>query len=108
VSENNVLDFYQTLGFEETDIEDGLTALLFELGPIGSYALLTDDDGSIPVSLKQPIVFACYTTDGAFLWSVGFKNSHAFKEIWAAGQTPEQKLAAVQNYRKSSDYYKNS
>lgn len=108
MSDENVLDFYHSLGFEEADIEDGQTALFCELDAPGNYALLTDTEGAVPATLQQPVVFACYTTDGAFLWSVGFKDSNAFKAVWNDVGTPAQKLEAVRKYREGIAYYKNS
>lgn len=98
MSDENVMDFYKTLGFEEIEIEDGLTALSFEVSPEENYALLTDEEGSIPTSLRQIIVFAYYTPEGAFLWSTSFKNSYLFQEIWSEADTPEHKLTAMQKY----------
>ncbi len=106
MSEESVFDFYGALGFEETDIEDGLTALACELDAAGGYALMTDDEGAIPATLKQRVIFACYSAEGAFLWSMGFKNSFVFREVWSRPQTPEEKLAAVQEHRASNSYYK--
>jgi hypothetical protein len=100
-----VTDFYKPLGFEETEIEDSLMALACEFNTDGHYGLITDEDGAIPASVKQPIVFAYYTPEGSFLWSTSFKNSYLFQDIWSEEQTPEQNLAALQNYRKSKDYY---
>ncbi|MBP1763562.1 MAG: hypothetical protein H6Q65_620 [Firmicutes bacterium] len=95
----NIMDFYEDLDFEEAEIEDELTAFFFEISPGGNYVLVTDEDGNMPKNLKEPVIFACYTSEGSFLWSAGFKNSYVFKEIWSAAQTPEQKLTAVQNYK---------
>jgi hypothetical protein len=102
MSDESVLDFYEALGFEETEIEDGLTALLFEFASDDSYALLTNDDGKLPEILRQPIIYACYTPEGAFLWSASFKNSFLFKDIWSGAETPEGKQAAIQEYRESN------
>lgn len=106
MSDESVLDFYEPLGFEETDIEDGLTALYFEIDPQGSYALITNDEGSVPATLKQAVVFACYTPEGAFQQSASFKNSYVFKDIWSGPPTVEQKLDAIQKRRENFDYYK--
>ena len=106
VSDENILEFYETLGFEETDIEDGLTALYLEIDPQGNYALITNEEGAVPETLKQAVVFACYTPEGAFQQSASFKNSYVFKEIWSSAQTVEQKLDAIQKRRENFDYYK--
>lgn len=106
MSDENILDFYEGLGFEETAIEDGLTALSFEIDPQGSYVLLTDEEGAVPETLRQTVVFACYTPEGAFQWSASFKNSYVFKDIWSESQTTEQKLDAIQKRRENIAYYK--
>ena len=100
---DEVMNFYEDLGFEEAQIEDGLTALFFEVSPDGSYALLTNDSGAIPESLRQPLIFACYTEAGAFLWSTSFKNSYLLQETWVQEQDPVKKFEAVQNYRKANE-----
>lgn len=89
---NEIMEYYESLDFEETEIEDGLTALAFEFSQDGSYALLTNEDGAIPENLKQRIIFAYYTHDGAFQWSISFKNSYVFKDVWTESQSPDHKL----------------
>jgi hypothetical protein len=106
VSDETVLDFYETLGFEKTDIEDDLTALFFEIDPQGSYALLTNEEGNLPETLKQSVIFAYYTAEGAYQWSAGFKNSYVFKDIWSGNQSTEQKLDAIQKRLENIDDYK--
>ena len=100
-ADSQVLDFFAALGFEEIEIEDGLTALCYEESPEGEYALITDEEGSLPDSVKIPLMFACYSAEGAFLWSTGFKNASHFKEIWSTETTYAEKLQAIQAYRKS-------
>lgn len=94
-----MLDYFSTLGFEAIPIEDGLTALCFEEGPDGEYALITNEDGIIPDSLKGPLLLSFYTDKGAFLWSTGFKGALQFKEIWATGTTYAEKLQAAARHR---------
>ncbi len=103
---DNVIDSYETLGFEETEIEDGFTALSCEIDPEGNYALLTNDEGTMPANLKQPVLFSYYTTDGSFQWSTGFKNFFVFKEYWSQAETAKEKLAVVWKYRESKEWYK--
>lgn len=98
----NVLVFYEELGFEETEIEDGLTALAVEVDGAGGYVLLTDDEGGLPASLRQPVVLAYYSPEGAYQWSSGFKNSFLFRETWSAAAEPAGRLAAV-NRRRETD-----
>lgn len=105
MSDDNSRDFYSQLGFEETDMEDFVTALLFEYDPDGSYVLITDEEGKTPQSLRQAVLFSCYRPDGAFLWSTSFKNSFLFKDLWTEAATPADKIAAVEKYRESKEYY---
>lgn len=106
MSDESVLDFYKPLGFEMTDIEDDLTALSFEIDPEGSYVLLTNEEGVLPETLKQSVIFAYYTPEGAYQWSASFKNSYVFKDIWSGSQSTEQKLDAIQKRLENIDYYK--
>jgi len=105
MNDENSREFYSQLGFEETDMEDYVTALLFEYEPEGGYVLITDEEGKTPASLRQPVIFSCYRPDGAFLWSTSFKNSFLFKDLWTEVEAPAEKLAAVQKYRESKEYY---
>lgn len=98
-------EFYETLGFSEIEIEDGLTALYFEISPDGEYFLLTDENGSMPATLKQGVILACYSPQDAFLWSTSFKNAQVFKETWSEGRTAAEKGEAVQKYRENQGYY---
>lgn len=98
-------EFYTELGFEETELEDEATAMLLEYDDDGSYALITDEDGKTPESLRQTVLFSCYTPDGAFLWSTSFKNSFLFKELWTSASAPADKIAAIQKFRDNKEYY---
>lgn len=106
MSNENITDFYQTLGFEEAEIEDGLDALLLEPIPNGGYALVTTEEGITPNSLKKAVIFAVYTSEGSFLWSATFKNSYVFRDIWNEAEVIEHKFAAIQKHRDSNDYFK--
>lgn len=98
----NARDFFGALGFEETEIEDGLTALCFETDAAGSYALVTDEEGAVPESLKRGVIFACYTPEGAFEWSAGFKNAYVFRDVWAGPATAAEKVDAVSRRREEA------
>jgi len=95
------MDFFAALGFEEIDIEDGLTALCYEETPEGEYVLITNEEGTLPHSLEVPLMLAGYSSEGAFLWSTGFKNSAQFKEIWSSAETYAEKIEKVQAHRRS-------
>ena len=99
--EENVLEFFQALGFEEIDIEDGLRALSVEYSADGSYALITNDVGTMPDKLRQFLIFAFYSPEGAYQWSTGFKNAYVFKDFWLQGETILQKCEVVRQYGES-------
>ena len=101
----SVLEYYETLGFEETEIDDNLIVLGVELTPEGNYALITDDEGIMPASLTQPVLFAYYTPDGSYLWSASFKNSAQFKESWTSVQTTADRLAAIIRFREANQTF---
>lgn len=103
MQDETVLAFFQELGFEEIDIEDGLTALSVELTLDGCYALVTNQEGGMPEILRQPFVFAWYTPEGAYQWSVVFKNAYVFKDTWSQGDTIEQKFDSVRKYWESKE-----
>ncbi|MEG6584700.1 hypothetical protein [Dendrosporobacter sp. 1207_IL3150] len=100
MTNDNINEFYGQLGFEQIEVEDRLTALFIEVSPDGEYALVTDDNGVMPETLKQTVVFACYTSEGAFLWSTSFKNSYLLRDAWSENQPIEEKFLAVKNKRK--------
>lgn len=96
---DSMTDFFAALGFEEVEIEDNLTVLGIDADSDGNYILLTDEEGALPATLRQRIVLAYYTADGAYQWSVGFKNAFLFKDTWSSGDDLTAKLAVLQQYR---------
>jgi predicted lactoylglutathione lyase len=103
---NDILDFYEAIGFEEIEIEDKLTALCCEIDESGSYVLLTDDNGAFPAALKQQVLFTLYSPEGSFQWSTSFKNADEFKELWQEATAPKEKLEAIRKYRDNKEWYK--
>lgn len=102
---NNIVEFYELLGFEEVDIDEGQLALGIELSADGAYGLLTDTEGNMPTTQNREIIFALYSPEDAFLWSASFKNSAVFKDIWTSAATGEDKLAAIKNYREANERF---
>ena len=102
---DNLLEFYQALGFEETEIDDGQMVLGIELTPEGAYALLTDAEGLMPKNPKQEVIFAYYTPEDSYLWSASFKNSTVFKELWNQSPTTETKLATIVKHREANQNF---
>lgn len=102
---DSIVSFYESLGFEQTEIEDNLVVLGIELTAEGDYALITDDNGKMLENLNQAVTFACYTPDDSYLWNASFKNSALFKEIWDAVATTEEKLAAIRKHREANELF---
>ncbi|MCE5286729.1 MAG: hypothetical protein LLG02_12895 [Pelosinus sp.] len=103
---DNILEFYEAIGFKDAEIEDDLTALCCEIDENGSYVLLTDDNGSLPTAIKQSVLFTYYSPEGSFQWSTSFKNSDEFKALWQSGALPPEKLEAIKKYRDNKEWYK--
>ena len=92
---NTIEDFYQPLGFEIIEFaEDGPT-LCYEPAEDGQYAILTTEEGLVPESLEEKVIFSYYCEAGAFRWHLEFKNSQAFAEVWPAGASAEERFAAM-------------
>lgn len=104
---DSIIEFYETLAFEETETDDGFTALSCETDQEGNYVLVTDDDGSMISSLDQPLLFTYYTAEGSFQWSTGFKNSYLFKDYWSKADLAEEKLKIIRDFRDNKEWYKN-
>lgn len=102
---DNLLKFYQSLGFEEIEFEDGQMVLGIELTPEGAYALLTDAEGLMPKNPNQEVIFAYYTPEDSYLWSASFKNSTVFEKLWSESATPETKLTAIINHRETNQRF---
>jgi len=105
MNDNTLLEAYEPFDFYETEIEDGCTALIYEPIDNEEYSLITNVDGTMPADLEQEIIFATYTTDGAFAWSVGFENSHQFLELLQSHTKGDDIVNIVKKYRDSGDYY---
>ncbi|HAK74088.1 MAG TPA: hypothetical protein DCP36_11870 [Sporomusaceae bacterium] len=103
MSNDTVLDFYELLGFEEAEVDDGLTSLFLETDTDGSYVLITDEDGAIPTTLKQAVVLARYSPEGSYEWSATFNSSQIFKDNWSSNLSTEEKLAAIQTSRETAE-----
>ncbi len=105
MTDNALFEAYDPFDFFETEIEDGCTALMYELIPNEEYALITNVDGTMPEDLDQEIIFAAYTADGAFAWSVGFETSHHLLELLNNQPKNNNLMEIVKTFRDSGDYY---
>ena len=92
MSKELATELFESLGFEEIQIEEGLMALCHEVEPDGRYLLVTDEDGNWPEDLTLPVVLALYSAKNVFQGSATVKNSKLFKERWLASQTMEARL----------------
>jgi len=105
MDENTLLEAYEPFEFYETEIEGSSSALIYEPIDNEDYALITDVDGIMPVDLEQEIIFAAYTADGAFAWSVGFESSLLLLELLTKHSKSDNLINIVKSYRDDGDYY---
>ena len=92
---NTIEDFYQPLGFEIIEFaEDGPT-LCYEPAEDGPYAILTTEEGLIPESLEEKVIFSYYCEAGAFRWHVEFEDSQDFAKAWPSTASAEERFAAM-------------
>jgi len=105
MNENTLLEAYEPFDFYETETEDNSMALIYEPIENESYALITDVDGAMPMDLEQEIIFATYTADGAFAWSVGFESSQQLLELLNSQPKSDNLMDIVKTYRDNGDYY---
>lgn len=103
--QQEVMEIYSALGFEEIEVEDNLTALFLETDESGNYVLITDEEGELPATLKQKVILAYYTAEGSFQWSVSFKNSYLFREEWLRHEALAERLAAMLAYREENERF---
>ena len=61
--------FYENLGFELVEIDDRET-LFIKLMMMVIMSTITDEDGGVPTSLNEPIIFNLYDDMNSFQWSV--------------------------------------
>jgi|GEM_PF-1005595 hypothetical protein len=105
MTDNALLEAYEPFDFFEAEIEDGCTALIYEPIANEEYSLITNVDGTMPEDLEQEIIFATYTADGVFAWSVGFENSHHFLELLNNHPQDTNLVETVKKFRDGGDYY---
>jgi len=83
-----------TLGIDEGD----------KIGLIGVNGTGKSTFLKVLAGLEPAVVLAYYSPEGAFQWSVSFKNSHLFKDIWTVSEKIEDKLTGALKYRDGNDY----
>jgi hypothetical protein len=105
MNDETLLEAYEPFDFYETEIDDNCIALIYEPIDNEDYAIITDVDGTMPSDLEQEIIFATYSADGAFSWSVGFESSHQLLELLNSHPKTDNLIDIVKGYRDNGDYY---
>ena len=93
--------FYENLGFELAEIDDRDT-LFYQVTDDGAYATITDEDGALPESLEEPIIFTLYDENDSFQWSVTIEDSHYFGELFTRVEDAEELLSHLQGIRQDN------
>nr|WP_320147219.1 hypothetical protein [uncultured Anaeromusa sp.] len=100
---HQVEDFYQPLGFEIIEFSEDGPTLCYEPVENDQYAILTTEEGLVPESLEEKVIFSYYCKAGAFRWHVEFENSQAFAEVWPSAATPAERFAAMEELIKKEE-----
>lgn len=95
---DNIIDFYETLGFEEIEF-DGQPVLFLELDDEGNYAIVTDEDGVMPETVTRPVLFSVYNYTDAFQWSVTLEDSVFLADLYKRCPDLTDVLKNLQEYR---------
>ncbi|MDY3973289.1 hypothetical protein [uncultured Veillonella sp.] len=93
--------FYENLGFELVEIDDRDT-LFYQISDDGEYATITDDNGNVPGSLEEPIIFTLYDENDSFQWSVTIEDSHYFGELFTRVEDTDELLSHLQGIRQEN------
>ena len=93
--------FYENLGFELVEIDDRET-LFYQIDDDGDYATITDEDGGVPTSLKEPITFNLYDEIDSFQWSVTVEDSEYFGELFTRVEDTDELLAVLKDIRQEN------
>lgn len=98
-----VKEFYRNLGFEEIEFaEDGPT-LCYEPEEDGPYATITNEEGTMPASLEERLIFSYYSAKGGFQWHGEFKNSALFAAAWPLEAAPAERFAAIRRLSETDE-----
>lgn len=91
-----LVNAYEDNGFELVEIEDR-DVLLFEMDD--QYALISDDDGNLPLSLDTPVIFSLYDDYDAFQWSVTLESSEELFNLVNSTEDYESLLRTLLDIR---------
>ena len=94
---------FEDIGFEIVEVDER-DVLLYELSDgseeeDGQYAIVSDEDGRIPVSMDTPVIVSVYDDNDAFQWSVTLPNGEELKELFLRVESAEELLDTLQDIR---------
>ena len=94
---------FEHIGFEIVEIDER-NVLLYELSDgseeeDGQYAIVSDEDGRIPVSMDTPVIVSVYDDNNTFQWSVTLPNGEELKELFLRVESAEELLDTLQEIR---------
>ena len=65
----------------------------------GQYAIVSDEDGRIPVSMDTPVIVSGYDDNDTFQWSVTLSNGEELKDLFLRVESAEELLDTLQDIR---------
>ncbi len=94
---------FEDIGFEIVEVDER-DVLLYELSDgseeeDGQYAIVSDEDGRIPVSMDTPVIVSVYDDNDTFQWSVTLPNGEELKELFLRVESAEELLDTLQDIR---------
>ena len=94
---------FEAIGFEIVEVDER-DVLLYELSDgseeeDGQYAIVSDEDGRIPVSMDTPVIVSVYDDNDTFQWSVTLPNGEELKELFLRVESAEELLDTLQDIR---------
>ena len=94
---------FEHIGFEIVEVDER-DVLLYELSDgseekDGQYAIVSDEDGRIPVSMDTPVIVSVYDDNDTFQWSVTLPNGEELKELFLRVESAEELLDTLQDIR---------
>ena len=94
---------FEDIGFEIVEVDER-DVLLYELSDgseeeDGQYAIVSDEDGRIPVSMDTPVIVSVYDDNDTFQWSVTLSNGEELKDLFLRVESAEELLDTLQDIR---------
>ena len=76
--------------------------MFYQIDDDGDYATITDEDGGVPTSLNEPIIFNLYDDMDSFQLSVTLEDSEYFGELFARVEDTDELLAVLKDIRQEN------